>query len=58
MSAALRCLTCGVVFAFGDHEDRVDRFMQHSCTGTAVELTRAARRHPASRPMPITDGAA
>lgn len=56
MSASMRCLTCGVVFAFGTHEDRVDRFMSHACTGTAVELTRAVRRHPSR--MPITDGAA
>ena len=58
MSASMRCLTCGVVFAFGTHEDRVDRFMSHACTGTVVELADATRRHPSRRPMPITDGAA
>lgn len=56
MSASLRCLSCGVVFAFGTDADRVARFQSHDCAGTAVELTRAVRRHPAR--MPITDGAA
>jgi hypothetical protein len=57
MSSAIHCLICGVLFAFGSEQDRVQRFLNHSCTGS-VHLDNAERRHPVNYRTPITDGAA
>lgn len=57
MSSALRCINCGVLFAFGHEQDRVQRFLDHDCVGE-VTLDNAERRHPSYRLYLVPDGAA